>query len=501
MEEMKPATVPDIREDAIHGIPSHVLFPQLWEISENGMRLTDSEGTIIMVNQAFCRIMEMKREKLIGKPFTVVYAESDRDWILDLYKENFSKETIEIFYDNQRILWNNKKKWIEFSNAYLILPQIGKLRLSIMNDISQRKKAENALVKSEERYRVLFNNVKDAIFVSYLDKENRFSQFIEINNVACDLLVFAREDLLCHNIYTSIPQREREKIDQAAAKLRESGDITINTFLLNNRRKAIPVELSLHLFTFSEKDAVLFIARDITERKESESKLQARRQQLRNLATRLQKIREEERTMIAREIHDELGQVLSVLKMRVSMLGKKIKTKMPEMEEQINGLAEMIDHSVESVQHITAKLRPGILDELGLVAAIQWQAQEFYKQTGIQCRCSLPQQELGLPPDHATAVFRILQEALTNVVRHADAEKVSIFLRIDNNELILEVTDNGTGISKSQINHPQSLGLLGMRERTMLLGGEFRIYGAKGEGTNVKVSIPLDQILSFEEKK
>jgi len=420
---------------------------------------------------------------------------------IEVLRDREGRFSTELFRRYQRVLWNNKKKWLAFSNAYLKLPGVGKLRLSIMNDISQRKEAEIALAKSEERYRILFNNVKDAVFVNYLTADKQFGPFIEVNDAACDLLVFAREDLLKRNIYMTIPQQEQKKMEKAIEKLFQKRDVIIETFLLNNRRKAIPVELSVYLFDFSGRDAVLFIARDITERKEAESKLRAGRQQLRNLATRLQNIREEERTMIAREIHDELGQVLSVLKIRVFLLAKKIKSNMPEVNEQLQELAGMIDQSVESVQRITAKLRPGILDELGLPAAIQWQVQDLSKQTGIQCRCSLPRHELHLPSDHATAIFRILQEALTNVVRHANAEKVSIFLRIDGHNLILEVTDNGIGISKGQIANPHSLGLLGMKERAMLLGGQFKIYGAKGEGTNVKVTIPLDQIYSNQEKK
>ncbi|MBN2423986.1 MAG: PAS domain S-box protein [Calditrichaceae bacterium] len=344
--------------------------------------------------------------------------------------------------------------------------------------------------KNEDHYRLLFNSLNDAVFVNYITRDNTFSNFIEVNEVACNALAYSRDELFKRNLYMSLPRRDLNLIGSVIVELNQTGQAVFESFLLNRHRKPIPVEISAHRFIFNGKEAILSIARDITERKNTEDKLRASETRLRDLASRLQIIREEERTMIAREIHDELGQALSVLKIRVSLLAKKLKAKDKEISSQLDNLCGMIDQTVESVQKISSKLRPGLLDELGLTAALQWQAQEFEKETGIQCRYSLPQNDLSLDKDQITAIFRIFQEALTNVARHANAQKVSVYMKTENNYLSLEVTDNGNGITQQQIDNPKSLGLLGMRERAMILGGELSIYGVRGEGTNVKLLIP-----------
>jgi len=258
-------------------------------------------------------------------------------------------------------------------------------------------------------------------------------------------------------------------------------------------KRRIPVEISAHLFEFRNRPTVLFIARDITKRAEVEQKLKDTSAQLRNLAARQQAVREEERTLIAREIHDELGQVLTVLKIQLSLLVSRLFPDKENMKDKFRPVMQLIDQAVDSVQQISAKLRPGILDELGLAAAIEWQTNDFEERTGIAFRSSLLKHELNLSKDKATAIFRIYQEALTNVARHAQAERVSTFLRIENGLLILEVIDNGRGITKGQLEAHRSLGILGMKERAMILGGTVTINGVPGQGTSLKVEMPLDE--------
>lgn len=472
-------------------LESEVLFKRLWEISETGMRLTDGNGHIITVNDAFCQIVELPREKIIGKPLTNVYTEPDRQPIIESYHTNFRNNTLEAWHEDVRVMWNGKTKWLQFSNSYLEIPRKGKLRLSLINDVSKRKKAELALAKSEERYRLLFNNANDVVFLNYLESRNKFSDFVEVNDVASKRLLYSREELLTLNLYRIVPSRFYNELKNLAVKLQDSNLAIFEIFFLTKDNRHLPFEVSAHLFEYNNRPAVLSIARDISERRRNEEVLQMRRDQLRNLASRLQKIREEERQLIAREIHDELGQVLSVLKIQVSLLGNKLKSNQPELQEKTINISKIIDQTVESVQRISAKLRPGILDELGLIAAIQWQAEDFQEKTGILCKYSLPEEEIQLSSDQATAIFRIMQETLTNVARHSGAKKVSIYLRFQGESLILEVTDNGVGISAHQIDAAHSLGLLGIKERALLLNGTVQISGTKGKGTNVKVIIPL----------
>lgn len=209
---------------------------------------------------------------------------------------------------------------------------------------------------------------------------------------------------------------------------------------------------------------------------------------LRRLAAHLISIREEERAHIAREIHDELGQVLTGLKMEVTWLARRLKD--AALIEKTDSMCRLIDSSVQTVRKIATGLRPEMLDDMGLVAAVGWQAKEFQKRTGIRVRIKLPPESAKPDIDVATTMFRIFQEILTNVARHSRATRIDVDLDIAEDRVSLEVLDNGVGIAQADLHGRKSLGLLGMHERALLFGGEVKITGAGGEGTRVLVSIP-----------
>jgi signal transduction histidine kinase len=214
---------------------------------------------------------------------------------------------------------------------------------------------------------------------------------------------------------------------------------------------------------------------------------------LRALAARVQSVQEEEQRRIARDIHDELGQALTALKMDLSWLANRVADNPPALEKT-RSMSSQIDGMVHTVRDLTARLRPEALDELGLPAAIKWQAREFQLRAGIRCNVSLPADELVLDQERATALFRIFQELLTNVVRHAAATKVDVVLRRVDNLLLLEVNDDGQGIVETAIRSPSSLGLLGMRERAAPFGGRLEIAARRGKGTSARVLIPVPMV-------
>jgi PAS domain S-box-containing protein len=216
----------------------------------------------------------------------------------------------------------------------------------------------------------------------------------------------------------------------------------------------------------------------------------AARQRLRDLAEYLQAAREEERTRIARGIHDELGQALTALKMDLAWLAKRLPVELPHLGERATTMSDLIDDTMQTVRHIATELRPGLLDNLGLTAATEWQTQEFAQRTGIDCEVHLSEEEVAVDPDVSTALFRILQEALTNVARHAEATKVTVDLEEGPKELVMVIRDNGRGITESEIANPRSLGLTGMRERARSWGGDVAFQGVPGRGTTVTVRIP-----------
>ena len=228
---------------------------------------------------------------------------------------------------------------------------------------------------------------------------------------------------------------------------------------------------------------------EIEDRKQAEKALYRSFEQLRALTARLQSVREEERARMAREIHDELGQSLTAIKIELSSLVSDLS---PGQEQPFRkeSVMKLIDETIQTVRRISTELRPGVLDDLGLVAAVEWAAREFEVRTGTRCHVCLPGADLSLDPEHATALFRILQETLTNVARHAGATTVKVRLADENGDVCLEVGDNGKGISLEQLSAANSLGILGMRERALLLGGELAIHGVPGEGTTLQVRIP-----------
>lgn len=245
------------------------------------------------------------------------------------------------------------------------------------------------------------------------------------------------------------------------------------------------------------------LMKEIAERKQTEEGLRESREQLRNLSAYLQSAREQERASIAREIHDDLGQTLTALKMDLSWLGKRLQKNGKPLVEKVTSMTEIVDKSVQTIKRVISDLRPGLLDDLGLAAAIQWQVEDYEDRIGLTYNVSIDPEEIILDREHSTAIFRIFQETLTNIIRHANATSVNISLREQAGEVELKIRDNGKGITKRQISHPESFGLMGIRERAHVLGGKAEIEGSSGNGTTVTVRIPgaktaKTAILKFE---
>jgi PAS domain S-box-containing protein len=235
---------------------------------------------------------------------------------------------------------------------------------------------------------------------------------------------------------------------------------------------------------------------NVTSRREAEEDLRRSQRQLSDLSAHVEWAREEERRTISREIHDELGQAMTALKMDLAFLSSRLGEGgagvTPEaLGERLKGMSELTEDTIERVRRLARELRPGVLDDLGLEAAIEWQAQDFEARTGIACHVHSGLGDRKLPRPLSTAFFRTFQESLTNVARHAHARRVEVFLSRKGSRLTLEVSDDGRGISEEAVAGAKSLGLLGMRERARRLGGQFAISGALGQGTTVTLSVPL----------
>ena len=214
-------------------------------------------------------------------------------------------------------------------------------------------------------------------------------------------------------------------------------------------------------------------------------------EQFQNLSAYLQAAREEERRSIAREIHDELGQALTTMKLELSLLREEVLHDATAATQRIQSLENRIDETIQSVKSIITKLRPGLLDDLGLTAAIEWQANEFQRRTGTVCEVLTDPNERNVNPEISTAMFRIFQETLTNITRHSGATRVTVNLIQANEVLELQVHDNGRGITAEEINDPKAFGLIGIRERAQYWHGAVEINGKPEFGTTIIVRFPM----------
>jgi len=362
------------------------------------------------------------------------------------------------------------------------------------NDITLRKKTEEALVASEERYRTLFETAPDAVGV--IDANMRL---VMANHQGLRLYGYdSLDEVIGLNAHDFIAEIDWPRIEPFLRAVSESKRSLIFEHVgVKKDGTHFNVESRIsRLHSDDEPPSFLIVSLDITERKRAENQLRASQEQLRALSARIQSAREEEGTRIAREIHDELGGALTGLKWDLEglagILADTDGAVSKEAQERIQSMTVLIESTIDTVRRISSELRPGVLDDLGLVAALEWQAQQFQARTGIEYHASSILETVDLNRESATAVFRIFQEILTNVLRHAQATAIQVEQREVGNYFELKVSDNGRGITIEEKTNTTSLGLLGMRERALLVGGEVCIEGGE-EGTTVIVRVPLTQ--------
>ncbi len=358
----------------------------------------------------------------------------------------------------------------------------------ITEDITESRRAEEALRRSEARLHAILDNSPMMIFLK--DTEGRYllsnREFEKITHrPGKDIIGKTDIDLFPREQATAFRANDRRVLEaQTRAEFEEVA--------LHDDGPHTSIVYKFPLFDGNGRVyAIGGIATDITERKRMEQALKNSLDQLHALSARLQSIREEEQTRLAREVHDELGQSLTGLQLGLTWLGEKLDPHQRRVQEKISALLALVGGTIGSVRRISAVLRPVVLDDLGLLAAMEWQTQTFEGQAGIPCTFSSNIEEIELDQMRATAVFRILQESLTNVARHAGATKVTVaFTRMDR-LLMLAIQDDGKGIAENVISDHRSLGLIGMQERAHACGGSVTVFRSPGGGTVVTARIPL----------
>jgi len=363
--------------------------------------------------------------------------------------------------------------------------------LAVTREITPLKRAQEQARSTENLLEGIFASLDEAVFL--VNSEDR--TIITCNKTTEKIFGYTPEELQGENTkILHVDQEMYEEFDEKTVPILDSEGTVHTEFQM--RRKDGSVFPTEHTVTILEEESgewsgVVSVIRDITERKRTERELKTSRQRLQSLTRHLQSIQEEERQNIARDIHDELGQMLTALQMDAIWLQRKLPEDMPEMYKKTESMYDLVDQSIETIQRISTDLRPSMLDDLGIEAVIQWEADKLEDRSEIECNIEIKNNDYTLDEDISIALYRVLQEALTNVLRHAKATKVDISYMIAEDKVILVIKDNGIGISKEAVQSSHSFGLSGMRERVAAWDGTFEVYGEDGKGTTVRAIIPL----------
>jgi len=449
----------------------------------------------VYVNPVAERLTGYSRRELLGMTlFDLIHPEFH-----EAIKERISSRQkdgmVHSHFEDKILTKSGEERWMDVTAASTMFRGEPAVIVTTF-DITARKRAEEDLLQSEERYRTLFETAPNAVEVF-----DSGLKLMMTNERGAKLYGFERaEDLIGKNVFDFVSPEDRKRVEGLIAEMQKSGKPCVfeckgvrrdNThFDLETRATVIPN-------SHGQNSSLLTVKTDITERKRAETALKLSEEQLRALSAKVQSTREEEGARIAREIHDELGAALTGLKWELEEIDSQLMTadasaSFGDLRKRIGTMTGLIEATISTVRRISSELRPGLLDDLGLVAAIEWQGQQFQMRTGIKFHFDSNLETIEMSRDGATAVFRIFQEVLTNVLRHSIASNIFVRLFIRRRQLVLDVRDDGRGITELEKRNTRSLGLLGMKERALLVGGAVEIQGARGKGTQVLVRVPLN---------
>lgn len=358
----------------------------------------------------------------------------------------------------------------------------------------ERRNTRQMLESIEARMGGIVESAMDAIVA--VDDSQRIVLF---NGAAENVFGYRREDVVGEPLDILIPARFHpahrghiENFGKTGTTSRRMGEQMV-LWGLRASGEEFPIEASIAQHNEGAHRLHTVILRDVTARVQAEEALKRSREELRELAAAAHSVREQEKSRIARELHDELAQALTALKIDVNWVRERLPDADPQVAGKLASMQGLLDSTVAATRRISSDLRPLMLDDLGLVPAAEWLVQSFTQRTGITCELAVGSADLDLQDPHATAVYRILQESLTNVARHADASQVEITIEKDPQAIVLTVSDNGRGFALETPRKPGSFGLLGLRERAHLLGGTATIDSMPGKGTRIEVHIPVEK--------
>ena len=464
-------------------------FQHTFDAAPVGMAITDVDGRYTRINQAMCEFIGYSENELLGVHYADITHPDDVEKNV-LARQSLLNAKCGSFQMEKRYIRKDGREIWALIVVSLVNDSAGRPRHSIGQtlNIDVQKRAEEALRISEERFRRIFENANTGIAAT--DKRGRVIYF---NEAFRAMLGFDAETLHQRNFADfTVPEdfaKENVLFEEVLAGQRDK--YQLEKRYISSQGKIIWVDLFVSILRDQDGEVINFIgvASDITERKESVLALADSRQQLRALAAYQEKILELERKHIAREVHDELGQLLTALKMDLSLVRLRFGENRPLLA-MVEEMRVLVESTINVVRQVASNLRPAALDH-GLAPAIEWLADDFARRWSIPCTVEANEIEIVLKDVQSTAVFRVVQESLTNVARHAQAGEVVISLRENAQRLQVVVKDDGLGFDTQALGKSRGFGLVGMRERVLALGGTLRIDSSPGRGCAVTIKLPL----------
>ena len=473
---------------------SEIRFRTLSRTAPVGIFETDASGSTTYVNETWLQYSGMHFDEAMGDGWLRAVHPDDKDWLQQGWhsKTEMKSESVSeyrIVDKEGKIRWVNGRAVPVFNNDGSVSGYIG-----ITLDITEKKTSEERIINSEESKRLILNSALDAIVIV-----DTASKIIFWNPQAENIFGWTAEEVTGKSLMQTIIPAEYEAAHrQGMQRFLQTGEGPILNRLIevtacNKEGSLFPIELSI--LPVEQETGKTFCAfiRNITERRQAESSLKQSSEQLRELSRHLQKVREEERLRIAREIHDELGQQLTGLKMDVAWLMRKTVQDDPVIKDKFDEALSLVDKAVQSIRRISTELRPSVIDDLGLNAALEWQVEEIGRRMDVEIEYKNSFNDSNINPDISIGIFRIMQESLTNIVKHAAAYKININISQAGNAIRLIVEDDGIGFDTNAKQDQLTFGLIGIKERTSMLQGECAIYSEPNTGTRIEVSIPLDK--------
>ncbi|MCX7039807.1 MAG: PAS domain S-box protein, partial [Spirochaetes bacterium] len=441
------------------------------------------DGRIVFYNKAFVALSGYSREelhRLSPHKLAAVVHPADRPRVLAAMSDRLGGKKEPAIQEFRFITKSGQIRHVETCFAITQFNGRQALQISYM-DITERLESRDALRESEQKLRSLIEqSIQGIALIDSAGKITEWNHAMEmITNLPASEMIGKDAKELHHLLGVEVPSSREESFKREFERQISTASGKRDLLLVN--------QFPIHL-TDGFISAVL--VQEITERKVAEEKLKESQSKLRNLAIHLLSAREQERKKVAQEIHDELGQVLTALKMDLRWLEKRLDPSQAHLLEKMRGMISLTDQTIQRVQKISSELRPRMLDDLGLAAAIEWLMGDFSRRTGIRCKTAVQVTQSRIGGNSATAIYRIVQEALTNISRHASASRVSVLLREVDERFEVLIRDDGIGISKTQATDARSFGLIGIRERAQGLGGKVSIRGRTEKGTTVAISIP-----------